>query len=462
MLLQDAENRRRLNRLHMEVPVECELFDSSANKTVKRILTSWDINSDGVSLRTDELIALGSEIKISFKLTKSSLVISAVIRIVRTEMIDKNLYVGAVFINLDEEYKQEISRLTERLDINKLLELTIKEQASDLHLVVNMPPVLRVYGELQPSNLLPLGQEDIRKMLYSIMNKQQIKNFEETKDLDFGVQYDLRNRFRVNIHQQRGFIEAAFRLINTQVDSFENLKIPDTVKDMARLREGLIIITGPTGAGKTTTAAAMIDLINKERKALIITLERPIEYVHTNNKCIVKQREVGVDTDSFAMGLKTSLRQDPNVLVVGELDDSETVRTALIAAEAGYLVIVTFHGPNTVQTIDRLVSMFPPENRRQFLSQLANCLKGIVCQLLIPCKDTEKRVLASEILFVNDAVRRHIRTDELYQIPTIIQTGGNQKMMTMYNAIKAYLDMGIIDIETADFYSQEFTRYRQI
>jgi len=222
-----------------------------------------------------------------------------------------------------------------------------------------------------------------------------------------------------------------------------------------------VLVVGPTGSGKTTTIAAMVELINQERKAVVITLERPIEYIHNNVKSIIKQREVGVDTNSFSVALKSSLRQDPNVIVVGEMDDIETVKTALIAAEAGYLVIASFHAPNTIQAIDRMASIFPVENRRQVLAQLANCIRGIIFQLLIPRRDKNGRVLASEVVIGNDAVRTIVRKDELIQLPTIVQTSGMYHMQTMYDSIRKYLNEGIIDEETALLYSEEFSQYRQ-
>jgi twitching motility protein PilT len=288
------------------------------------------------------------------------------------------------------------------------------------------------------------------------MTKQQIKIFEREKELDFGMQYNINNRFRVNIHQQKGYVEATFRSINTKISSFEELKIPERVKDLARQKSGLVLITGPTSSGKTTTIAAMVELINQERKAVIITLERPIEYIHSNIKSIIKQREIGVDTCSFSVALKSSLRQDPNIIVVGELEDMETINTALIAAEAGYLVIASFHSQNTIQAIDRLVGIFPIDNRRQILTQLAYCLKGIVTQLLVPHRDKRGRILATEILIVNDAVRKIIRNDEIIQLPTVIQTGAGYKMHSMEESLSAYYEQGLIDGETFEWYSKEF------
>jgi twitching motility protein PilT len=368
--------------------------------------------------------------------------------------------IAGIFTNIQEKDKEAIKRLIDCSDVCKLLGLAIQKGASDLHLITNSPPILRIYGELQPLDMPKLDESDIPFMIYSLMSKPQIEKFEREKELTFGFQHDLINRFRINVHQQRGYPEATLRLINTKISSFEELKIPEAVKDLTKLNEGLIIVSGPTGSGKTTTLSAMVEFMNRERKLVIITLERPIEYVHVNNKSIIKQREVGIDTQSFSIALQNSLKQDPDVLVIGEMDDAETVRTAMIAAESGHLVIASFHAPNTVQAIDRLVNMFTSENRKQILFQLSQCLKAVITQLLLPYKDQKERVLAAEVAIANDAVRRVIRNDELIQLPTIIQTGAVYKMQSMYDSIKKYADLNIIDEQTANSFSEEFARIR--
>lgn len=461
MLRYNLPERRRAYRVYTRIPIVCEINNPENNTIQRKIVMSKDINSEGIYFKIDELLPLNTEINITFQLPKSNRTISAAIRVVRVEAIEneRSFGIGATFTKLADKDKEEIKQLMERLNISKLLEFAIKKEASDLHLVTDMPPVLRVHGQLEILDAPKLDAEDLSKLIYTLMDSQQIIKFEREKELDFAIQYDTNNRFRVNVHQQRGLLEAAFRLISSKIFSFEELNIPEVVKDLARQKEGLIMVIGPTGSGKTTTIAAMVELINQERKAVIIILERPIEYVHTNAKSIIKQREVGIDTSSFSVALKSSLRQDPNVIVVGELDDIETVRISLIAAEAGYLVIVSFHAPDTVQAIDRLANMFPLENRKQILSQLANCLKGIVCQLLIPCKDRRKRVLATEIIIANEAVKRVIRNDELIQLPTIIQTGVAYQMQPMSDIIRKYWEQGMIDAETATFYSEELRRH---
>ncbi len=460
MSANNLSERKKSYRVYTEIPLTCEIADPNNKIIRKKTALARNISSEDIYFEIDEILPLGLETDIIFQIPRSDNIIKAKIKISRIETTEnENIFgAGAYFIEISDKNKEEIKQLVERLDIYKLLELAIKKGASDLHILANKQPVLRIQGEVEDLDYAKLHAEDIPNLLYSIMTKQQIKKFEQDKEMDFAIQYDMENRFRINLHQQRGFLEATLRVINTKIYSFEDLNLPEVVKDLARQKEGLVLIVGPTGSGKTTTIAAMTDLINHERKGVIITLERPIEYVYSNVNCIIKQREVGIDTSSFSIALKSTLRQDPNVIIVGELDDFETVRTAIIAAEAGHFVIASFHAPNTVQAIDRLTSLFPLEHRKNILFQLSRCIKGIICQLLLPAKNRRDRVLATEIVIVNDAVRNIIRNDELFQIPTIIQTGGALRMQSMQQSIRRYLDMGIIDTQTAIEHSEEFNR----
>lgn len=453
------DEKRSDSRVRLEMPVICEIIDPLDKTVKKKNVICRDISTRGIYFEIDEVLAINTEINVVFQMPRGKNFIRATVKIIRielTEMADK-YGVGAAFTDLSEQNRTEISTsLITQFDINKLFELTIKKGASDLHLLVDHPPVLRIFGEIESVDMPSLSATDITQLLFSIMSKEQIRKFEQEKELDFAIQYDLHNRFRINLHRQRGYLEATLRLINTRISSFEELNIPPVVKTLARQKDGLILIVGPTGSGKTTTVAAIVELINRERQGVIITLEKPIEYVYANNKSIIKQREVGIDTNSFSIALKSTLRQDPNVIIVGELDDTETVRTALIAAESGHMVVASFHAPNSIQAVDRLASMFPVEHRKQILFQISNCLRGMIGQLLIPCKDRQKRVLATEVLICNDAVKRVLRNDELIQIPTIIQTAKGAGMQPMHDSIWSYFEKGLIDGETAEAYANEF------
>ncbi|MFH1458126.1 MAG: PilT/PilU family type 4a pilus ATPase [Candidatus Omnitrophota bacterium] len=462
MLSFTLDERRNSQRIFIRIPGTMEITDPVSNSTKIKNVIFRNISAEGIGFETDELLPLNSQATVIFQLPKSGHQLRVSVKVARLESLDEErlFSVGTRFTGILEKDKQEIKDYVERLDINKLLQLTIAKKASDLHLVTFQPPVLRIYGELQILSDLPkLDPEDIHVLVYSIMTKPQRRIFEQYKELDFGIQYDADNRFRINVHQQKGYIEVACRVISSQILTIEELGLPEVVKDLARLRDGLILVAGPTGSGKSTTMAAMVGLINKEKKDVVITLERPIEFVYLNIKSIIKQREIGIDTLSFSSALKSTLRQDPNVIIVGELDDVETVKTALIAAEAGHLVIASFHAPNTLQAIDRLVNMFPPEIRKQALFQLSNSMKAILSQLLIPRKDKQGRVLAMEVLVNTDAVKRIIRNDELIQIPNSIQMGGGFKMQSMHESIRRLVLKGIVDEEMGNFYSSEFTRY---
>jgi len=447
---------RQARRIYYAIPLTCGTIDPQTKSVTNNIYLAQDISSSGLYFESKEPLNLQTELTCKFTIPESNITIDSVIKVERVALIDERraFGIGATFLTISEKDRETIRQLVDHFNINNLLETAVKKSASDLHLLANQPAVLRVNGQLENVGSEIFGPEAISKMIYSLMSKLQIKIFEKQKELDFGFQYTNESRFRVNVHQQKGYIEATLRLVNAQSPSFEDLHIPEVVKDLARQKDGLVLITGTTGSGKSTTIGAMVDLINNERKAVIITLERPIEYMHINNKSIIKQREVGTDTNSFSEALKSSLRQDPNVIVVGELDDGETVKTALIAAEAGYLVIASFHAPDTIQAIDRFVNLFPSEIRKQVLAQFSNCLRGIVTQTLIPRKDKKGRLLATEILIANDAVKRVIRNDELIQLNNIIQTGAAYKMKPFADSIKQYFEQGAIDGETYEWYSR--------
>ncbi len=336
-----------------------------------------------------------------------------------------------------------------RLDIRQLFQVAIDQRASDLHLTEHMPPVLRIDGNLVSTSLPPLSRDETKRLIYSLLTDRQKAHFEREQELDISVEVSGLGRFRVNVHLQRGSVEAAFRLVPTTIRSLEELGLPSVVGELARKPNGLVLITGPTGVGKTTTLAAMVDLINAERSAHIIIIEDPIEYIHQNQRSIIKQREVYSDTKSFAAALIHTLRQDPNIIVVGEMRDLETIATALTAAETGHLVLATLHTPDAPQTIDRILDVFPPYQQQQVKVQLADCLQGVVSQQLLPRCDRPGRVLAYEIMVATSAVRHLIREHATEQLPTVIQTGGQYGMCTMDSSLKNLSLQHIISYETA-------------
>ncbi|HBR14666.1 MAG TPA: type IV pili twitching motility protein PilT [Candidatus Omnitrophica bacterium] len=348
------------------------------------------------------------------------------------------------------------------VDLKELLKLSIQRKASDLHLTENSPPVLRIDGRLMSTDYGPLTKDELKKSIYGILSDVQKEKFENEWELDFSLSLEGIDRFRVNIHIQRGSVEAAFRRIPLYIPSLNELGLPAAISEFARKPSGLVLITGPTGSGKTTTLASMINLINEERACMITCIEDPIEYVHRNKKAVIKQREVYSDTHSFAEALKRCLRQDPDVIVVGEMRDLETISTALTAAETGHLVLATLHTPDAAQTIERIIDVFPAHQQQQVRLQLSACIQGVVSQILIPRAGGEGLVLASEVLVATPAVRNLIREQAVEQIPTSIQTGLQYGMHTMDMSLKILYQEGLITYEEAFAQVRNVEEFQQL
>ncbi len=325
------------------------------------------------------------------------------------------------------------------MDIVELLVETARRRASDLILTAGSPPVLRVNGALEMMETRLLSAEDVKRCAYSLLSRDQVARFEKELELDFSVTVDERYRFRANVYRQRGKTAVAFRLIPLEIPDFKELGLPKKLEEICRRANGLFLITGATGMGKSTTLAAMVDHINTHRRTHIITIEDPIEFVHLNKQSVVDQREVGTDTMSFHTALKFALRQSPDVIVVGEMRDLETISAALTAAETGHLVLATLHTRNGPQTVDRIVDSFPAHQQNQVREQLANSLIGVLSQRLFPRADGGGRVLATELLLNNYAVANLIRERKVHQLPGVMETGQKVGMYTFDMSIKALL-----------------------
>ncbi|HEY6396463.1 MAG TPA: type IV pilus twitching motility protein PilT [Solirubrobacteraceae bacterium] len=318
------------------------------------------------------------------------------------------------------------------LDFADVLLEVIDRRASDLHITAGAPPMVRVRGRLVALEGFPeLSPIETREIVYSILSNSQRQKFENNWQLDFAYQVPGTARFRVNAYFQRSAVAAAFRLIPFDVVPLETLGLPPIVADFARRPRGLVLVTGPTGSGKSTTLASLIDVINSSREEHILTIEDPIEFLHQHKKCIVNQRELGTDAMSFADALKAALRQDPDVILLGEMRDLETIGTAITAAETGHLVFATLHTQDTPQTIDRIIDAFPGAQQDQIRAQLAVCLQGIMTQMLLPTADGTGRCVAAEILAPTPAVRNLIREGKSHQIYSVLQTGAAHGMQTM-------------------------------
>ena len=340
--------------------------------------------------------------------------------------------------------------LQPQLSIKEMLTRMIQDGASDLHIVVGAPPMLRIHGSLEPiENYPPLTSDQTCDLIYSVMNEDQIAQFEAEKECDLSFGIAGLSRFRLNVYRDRGSVVAAFRAIPYEILSFEQLGLPRVIADFAYRPLGLVLVCGPTGSGKSTTLAAILDKINRERKCHIITIEDPIEYLHTHKLSVVNQREVGADTKSFNAALKHVLRQDPDVILIGEMRDPETIQAALTVAETGHLCFATLHTNDALQTINRIVDVFPASQQAQVRTQLSFVLEGVVVQQLIPRADGLGRVLAMEIMIPNTAIRSLIRQEKLEQIPSMIEIGKGEGMMTMNQSLYRLMRRGVITVEMA-------------
>jgi twitching motility protein PilT len=334
--------------------------------------------------------------------------------------------------------------------IDELLSRTVGWNASDLHLTVGSPPAVRVHGDIQPvGDLEKLTAEDTQQLLYRILSTEQQKRLEVERQIDVSHSIPGVARFRVNVFFQREALGAVFRLIPEEIKSLEELSLPGSLHELTERPRGLVLVTGPTGSGKSTTLASLIDEINRNRSGHILTIEDPIEFIHQHRRSIVNQREIGTDASSFAEGLRAALRQDPDVILLGEMRDLETISTALTAAETGHLVFGTLHTRGAAGTIDRIIDVFPAAQQSQVRAQIAGALQAVVTQALLPTIDGNGRVAAVEILIADDAIRNLIRQGKVEQLYSVLQTGGSAGMQTMEQSLAELVLRGTVSSETA-------------
>src|SRR3712207_5012512 len=350
-----------------------------------------------------------------------------------------------------------------RFDFADILMEVVKRKASDLHVTVGAPPSIRVRGSLVALDGLPvLTPADTREIVYSILSNTQRKKLENEWQLDFAYSIPGHGRFRVNAYQQRGALGAAFRLIPTETVPIEALGLPPVIRSFAKKPRGIVLVTGPTGSDKSTTLASLINEINETRDEHIMTIEDPIEFLHSHKRCIVNQRELGSDAPSFSLALKAALRQDPDVILVGEMRDVETIGTAITAAETGHLVFATLHTQDAPQTIDRIIDVFPPAQQGQIRAQLAIGLQGIVTQTLVPAADGQGRAVAADVLVPTPGIRNVIREGKTHQIYSLIQTGGAHGMQTMDASLAGLVRQGRITMAAAETRSSQPSELRKL
>ena len=334
-------------------------------------------------------------------------------------------------------------------DIKELLEYSLNSGASDLHLSVGSIPMVRIHGEMKKLQLPEMNLDTMIEIKNEVLNENQKKIFDEKLEIDFSTALKDKGRFRVNFFNQINGLSAVFRTIPSIIKSTEELGIPPIMNQLSMMQKGLILLTGPTGSGKSTTLAAMIDYINENKSCHIITIEDPVEYFHHSKNSLINQRELGQSTHSFANALRSSLREDPDVILVGEMRDLETIQLALTAAETGHLVLSTLHTSSAVKTIDRIIDVFPAGQKGQIRSMLSESLEAVIAQKLLQNKNGNGRLPVSEIMIANDAVRNLIREDKIYQIPTLIQSGGQEGMQSLDQDLQRLLSRGAINREDA-------------
>ena len=344
--------------------------------------------------------------------------------------------------------------------IDQFLQIVVRQDASDLHIAEGQPPKIRTHGDIMAIRAEPISHDEVTRMLSEVCGKHNWEIFQKHGDLDFAYQMDEQSRFRINYFKQSDGYGAAFRLIPTKISSVEELGVPVVIKEFAYLRGGLVLVTGPTGSGKTTTQAALIDFINQNFSKHVVTIEEPIEFVHENKSSIVTQREVPTDSLSFPAGLKAALRQDTDIVLIGEMRDLETISLALTAAETGLLVIGTLHTNNARKTVDRMIDAFPADRQMQARAMLANSLRGVVAQLLLKRADRPGRIAVNEILIANAAVAAIIREGATHKLQDVIVSGRAQGMQFMDDAIWALLDKGIVSAYEAFMKAIDKNRFK--
>jgi twitching motility protein PilT len=337
-----------------------------------------------------------------------------------------------------------------QVPVPELLGRLLDLNGSDLHLTAGTPPTVRIHGELERLEDYPLmNPRALQGMIYAILPQKMRERFEQELELDMSYSLPGRARFRVNVFMQRDAVGAVFRVIPFDIKNIVDLGLPPVAADLARFPRGFVVVTGPTGSGKSTTLAAMVDVVNTERSGHIMTVEDPIEFLHKHKKCVVNQREIGADTHSFASALKHVLRQDPDVILVGEMRDLETISTAITAAETGHLVFATLHTQDAPQTIDRIIDVFPPHQQQQTRVQLSTTLQGVITQQLIPTVDGKGRVVAAEVMIATPGIRNLIREGKVHQIYSAMQAGGRYGMQTMDMSLASHVKAGRITQQMA-------------
>ena len=423
---------------------------------VEQTVETLDISANGLAFITATRLPVGAHLDILIDLPTTAGAVKTDARVVRVQELEENkrYLVALAFLSMTPTGEQAIEAYVHTVDLDDILRAAVERKASDVHLVANRPPMFRIDGNLVPFDTAPLAPAFLERMILSILSERQRKQFENDLELDFSYVLQEGVRFRANTDVNMGHIEAALRVIPSHIRTTQELGLPPIIDQIATLRKGLVIVTGPAGSGKSTTLATIIDLINRQRSSMIISIEDPIEYVHTAQQSVVKQREVGYDTRSFASALKHVLRQDPNVILVGEIRDLDSIAMSITAAETGHLVLTSLHTPNTVECIHRIVDVYPANQQNQIRSQLAECLQAVVGQVLLPRKDTGGMIVATEVLVCTQPIRNLIRQGQTEQINSYIQSGIQFGMHTLDSSLVRLVSAGVVEFTVAQAYAR--------
>ena len=449
------EEEKKIPRFKFRFFIQYEKVLDDGNFGFPFTVLARDISARGMTFYANEKMDIRSKPRISFELEKEK--ISFIGRIIRVERVEdefSKFLIEVEIDKIDEKSKRNIKEYINKIDIYNVLSHIDLEDIADIHFVAGYPPIIKKKGKLSILKGEPFGENILKGLLFNILDDDRYKKFMQEKEMNLVFLYKEGTMFRVNLHFQQGKVEGVFRLIPTEIQLPHELGLPAVVERlMMDNKKGLILIAGRTGSGKTTTLASMVELLNNKIVGLIMCIENPIEYIHINKTCIIKQREIGKDTLSFSSAAKNALRQSPDVIVIGEILDRETMDVAITAAETGILVLTSIHAADSSQALDRVSSFFPAELQKHMLTRLSLVLKGIITQNLIPRKDEKGLVVGAEVLVANNAMRRAVRDGDWGQILTLIQTGRNIGMQSMRTSLQEYLSKGIIDEE----YLQEYT-----
>ena len=441
------EEKRRTERFKFRQLIQYEKILEDGSFDIPCAVYAKDISITGISFYSSESMKVNSKVRITFDLEKRNISFTGQVLRMEIETGEASSFlVGAKIEDINDETREWFLSFIRKVNINNVLKDIVLQDVVDIHLVAGYPPIIKKGGELSILKSEAITETILKTMLLNLLDNDGCKSFVKEKETNFVFHYKDDIRFRVNLHIQQGKVEAVLRLIPSKILLPHQLDLPVAVEHLIMENtNGLILVAGKTGSGKSTTMASMVEFLNNKKMNMVITIEKPIEYIYKNKTCIIKQREVGRDTLSFSNAAKNALRQSPDVLIIGEILDTETMEVAVTAAETGMLVISSIHAADSSQTLDRVVSFFPAEFQKHMLTRLSLILRGIITQSLLPRKNEKRLAVISEVMLMNTAMRRVIRDGDFKQIPNIIQVSGNIGMQSMRMSLEKCVEKGFID-----------------